>query len=800
MSMCRRENLITVLTKIVCCLFVASTQVSIADDMTELQPLLKTYCFRCHDATTQKGDLRLDRLSKTDADVFQAIYERIASKEMPPDDQRQPTAQHRTTLMKHSLDLASHSTQAVSTGFRRLNKREYANTVRDLLGSKNGTFDPGEYIYDDEIDEGFDTQAEALVISNELLIEYMSAAEKSLRQALFTPDTTRPTPRTVNVNLQKMQGSSRRYINTHPQYAITRCSGKECLFAGQQTRTMTAPGRYKITVTASGVDRDRYPVRFQPAKGPLILGIGVAQDSRQSVALGSTLLKTYELKDDVEQTFKFDTWIDKGYYPFLKFVNGPSKPITQVRSNIRRRKLKPSAMKEPHVGPGVKVTQLTIKGPFHDEWPPASIRTTYDSNTIPNLAVAEVRKRLVLNFARRAFRRDVGKAEVADYIRYLENQHATTGDWHEAVIKTFAAMMASIDFLYIREDPGELNSYQLANRLSYFFWSTMPDDELSALAKSGALTKPSASGTHQATVLGKQVIRMLDDPASSQFSRSFADQWLALDKLGSMPPDAKGEFREYYRQNLEAAMLKETRQYFQYILRENKSVRYFIDSDFSFVNKALADLYGVPFSGKDRKSFQRVTFPAQAKRGGLLGHASILTLSANGVETSPIERGVWVLSELPGTPPPPPPKEVPALTPDLNGAVSIREMLEKHRSDPACMECHRRMDPPGFALEAFDPIGRLRTKYSKKQPIDTRGSYLGEDFTDVTQLKQILSKDIRPFARNLTIRLAEYAKGRKLVASDYSTVEQLVEQAAKNDFKFKDLIVAIATSDLMTER
>ena len=267
-----------------------------------------------------------------------------------------------------------------------------------------------------------------------------------------------------------------------------------------------------------------------------------------------------------------------------------------------------------------------------------------------------------------------------------------------------------------------------------------------------------------------------------------------------MPPDAKGEFRVYYRQNLEAAMLEETRRFFRFVLHENRSVRDFIDSDYSFVNKGLAELYGVPFREDDSDGFQRVVSGPDAKRGGLLGHSSIPTLSANGVETSPIERGVWVLAELLGTPPPPPPKAVPALTPDLNDALTVRDMLEKHRNDPACMECHRRMDPLRFALEAYDPIDRFRTTYSKTQTVNTHGNYLSRDFADVTELKRILSSDICPFARNLIIRIAEYAKGRKLVAADYAAVQSLVEHASENDFKFKDIVLSIAASDLIIDR
>ena len=246
-------------------------------------------------------------------------------------------------------------------------------------------------------------------------------------------------------------------------------------------------------------------------------------------------------------------------------------------------------------------------------------------------------------------------------------------------------------------------------------------------------------------------------------------------------------------------MLEETRRFFRHVLHENRSVRDFIDSDYSFINRGLANLYGVPYPGTGNQ-FVQVTFPAKAKRGGLLGHGSILTLTANGVETSPVERGVWVLADFLGTPPPPPPKEVPAITPDLNGAETVRDLLEKHRSDKACMECHRRMDPLGFALEAYDPIGRLRTRYSKTQSVSTRGNYLGQSFADVGELKEILADDIRPFARNLIVRIAEYAKGRTLIAADYATVEAILASTEANDFKLKDILYGVALSDLMTNR
>jgi len=764
-----------------------------APDATAQGTLFKNYCTQCHGAEKQKGDVRLDDVSKIDAELWKNIFEQLASGEMPPDNKPQPNEKERQSLMDHALLVATKGMPIMAPGFRRLNQREYGNTVRDLLGLRKGTFDPSEYIYKDEVTHGFDTEAKALVISNELLLEYLNSAEKSLRQALFTADSARPPVREVTVDTKKMQGiGGSRYIIPSKDHMIMRNGGKGMIYASPETRTMTTPGRYTITVTAAGVDRDRYPVRFLPEEGPIIMGFGVVPDSAESVARGGKIQKTFELKDDVDQTFTFDAWIDRGYFPYFSFENGPDKPVTQIRAGIRRGKLPGSAISQPYVGPAVRVSAFKIEGPFHDEWPPESYRTTFDAAEIPDLTNATAREWAVARFATRAFRRPVTKEELAPYLRYLDKQHAETKDWNESVIRTFAAMMGSVDFLYLREEGGELNAHALASRLSYFLWSTMPDAELFALAQSGKLKDPA--------VLKAQVARMLADARSDRLADSFTDQWLALVKLGTMPPDAKNnDYRIYYRAHLEPAMREETHQYFRHVLRENRSVRDFIDSDYSFINSGLADLYEVPFTG-GKDEFVRVTFPPTAHRGGLLGHASILTLSANGVDTSPVVRGVWVLNNLLGTPPPPPPKEVPALVPDLNGAKTIRELLEKHRGDSACMECHRQIDPPGFALEAYDPIGRFRTAYSKSMVVSTEGEYKGKPFKDVTGLKKIMLVQLRPFARSLIVRLAEYAKGRKLEASDLKTVEVLTEQAAKNDFRLNDMICELATGDLMRMR
>ncbi|MGL4419552.1 MAG: DUF1587 domain-containing protein, partial [Gemmataceae bacterium] len=344
-----------------------------ADDAAVPQALFQNYCLRCHDADTQKGKVRLDDISKIDPELWKSIFVQLANEEMPPAGKRMPTDGERKALMDYATRTATKGSPINAPGFRRLNQREYTNTVRDLLGLNNGTYDPGKFIYVDEVTDGFDTEAKQLVLSNELLVEYLNAADKSLHQALFTTEINKPTVRDVKVDMKKMDGTGGgRYISTTKDHAIIRMGGKGSLFASKESRTITSPGRYTITVTAAGIDRDRYPIRLTPVQGPIIMGFGTKPDGE---GLGhGTLHKTFELKDDVDQTFTFDVWIEKGDFPYLTFKNGPPKPIVQIRAGIRRKDLPAKAEGQPYVGPALRVSALKIQGPFHDEWPPQSLR------------------------------------------------------------------------------------------------------------------------------------------------------------------------------------------------------------------------------------------------------------------------------------------------------------------------------------------------------------------------------------------------------------------------------------------
>ena len=365
----------------------------------------------------------------------------------------------------------------------------------------------------------------------------------------------------------------------------------------------------------------------------------------------------------------------------------------------------------------------------------------------------------------------------------------------EAYRDGLCAVLCSPGFLYL-DEPGDtqLDSYALASRLSYFLWSSMPDPPLLDLAASGALHKPD--------VLVEQARRMLSDPRSAGFIDGFLDRWLALRDLGSMPPD-RGKFEDYYRYDLQASMRQETRLFTRHLLDNNLSIANFLDSDFTFVDEPLAQALRtappwVPGFAKVHLSDRR--------RGGLLGQASVLTVTANGIDTSPVVRGIWLLENILGTPPSPPPPDVEPLDPDVRGATTIREQLEKHRSVATCYECHRKIDPPGFALENFDAIGAWRDRYDpagdgKARSIDPAGQLPdGRAFADVAGLKTLLGSRVDQFALCLTEKLLSYSLGRTLTAADRPRVSRIVSEARSQGYGLRDLVLLVVRSQPFQSR
>ena len=404
----------------------------------------------------------------------------------------------------------------------------------------------------------------------------------------------------------------------------------------------------------------------------------------------------------------------------------------------------------------------------------------------------EKRRELLQSFATRAYRRPATQNEV-DRLVAVGEKRVSTGhsplDGFKAALK---AALCSPGFVYLSQETqngsNKLSSNALASRLSYFLWSTMPDDEL----MSQDLTKPE--------VLLAQTRRMLQDKRSDAFVAGFLDSWLNLRNLGGMPPD-RGEFEEYYSKGFQDAFKIETRMFMRDLIDRDASLVNFLDSDYSFLNQPLATHYELGDLGDPAKAheFRKVSFKTD-KRGGLLGMGSVLTITANGIETSPVTRGVFLLENILGRPPPPPPDDVPAIDPDVRGAKSIRELLSKHRESPNCYGCHQKIDPLGFALENFDAIGDWRPRIGKTK-IDSGGELpSGEKFEDVAGLKKILVQRKDLFARMLTDRLLTYACGRRMEALDEATVEKIVTELPKKQYGLRSLIEAVIMSEPFLNR
>ena len=347
------------------------------------------------------------------------------------------------------------------------------------------------------------------------------------------------------------------------------------------------------------------------------------------------------------------------------------------------------------------------------------------------------------------------------------------------------AILCSPNFLYLYENEGQLDDYALASKLSYFLWSSLPDEELFNLAKKKRLHKPD--------VLRAQINRMLQDEKAQAFVENFTERWLALYKIGEMPPDPRN-FRLYYQANLEDAIKKETHAFFQHILDKNMSIAHFIDSDFTFVNRDLSLLYKI--EGVEGREFRKVKLN-DPQRGGLLGHASVLTATSNGIETSPVVRGVWVLENMLGITPPPPLPDIEPLEPDIRGSTTIRQQLANHRNIATCNECHRHIDPLGFALENYNPIGAWRSGYGPKKPKIDVSDVLsdGSKFDDLVGFKKILMGKKDQFARCLTEKMLTYATGRTLEATDRPEVDRIVHNLKTQGYGLKDLVMLVATSE-----
>ena len=797
------------------------------------------YCVECHGPKKQKGDRRFDQLAlpvaHTDTLIdLQDVIDQLNLGEMPPEKagKRPDAGEIQAVVARLTQLVADGHARLASTGgqtvLRRINRREYINTVGDLFELNMSMFDPTTKFPRDNLVEHQDNIGDALRTSGYLLEQYLNAANEVVEKAFnqverppeqawrFTEDFRQP----EFLHVHKVLHGYRFMV----LYETTTAIKPEGSYGFLPTFSQGVPadGHYEIRVKAEAKNRkSRYGDFFKlDLSMPLRLGI-VAGTQKAGLLHQPQLLEPelgeVPLKDDEPEWHTFRVWLDRGFTPRFTFPNGLSTsrgtwgPFfrafkdtlpEEAQAAVGFTAVQIAVLKHGAV-PQIRIHEVEIRGPLEAQWPTASQRAVLGDQPFTPDRTREILER----FATRAYRRPVRAEEVEELMSVVTARRNLGRDAFAAMKEGLKAVLCAPAFLYLADPaepvaeasslpsepeavptPAHLSPHALATRLSYFLWSTMPDAELRRLADTGQLAKPD--------VLLAQVRRLLASPRAQAFVESFLDGWLNLRSLGEMAPD-RTAFTHFYTFKLQSAMKEETRLFTRDLIKRNESVVRFLDADYTFLNRPLARLYGMEDAvpPENGHAFRRVTLNTP-QRGGLLGQASVLTVSANGIETSPVIRGVWVLENILGTPPAPPPDSVPPIDPDIRGAISMRELLAKHRDNPACNECHRKIDPLGFALERFDPIGAARATYEKNTAIDTSGELPGgRKFADVAGLKTVLVERKEQFVRMLTERLLSYACGRRVEALDRPVVNGILVATKPNEFRFRDLVEQVALSE-----
>jgi hypothetical protein len=786
-----------------------------ADDSS--RRIFEQYCHACHAGAEPKGDFRVDILTldfddKENREKWLNVVEKLRSGIMPPKGKPRPAAKEAKALTDwiDAQVARAENARGAQQGravMRRLNQIEYQNTVRDLLGIE---IDLQGVLPADTAAGGFDTNAATLHMSSYQLDGYLDAANRILDAALA--GGPRPAHVKRRVDLRNESATRRHDVYRHTDdgvaiFASDLASNIQIVFWNFHTRDR---GKYRFRISAYAYQTDK-PVIFHVNGGTNDLGEP------------PYLIGYFEAPPDKPTVIEFVEQMEAGRNIRLL-----------VDTEMKPRELARIGGAAGYQGPGLAVQWVEMEGPILDAWPPPSYRLLFgempqapapdnpdrlEAVSQQPLADAEV---ILRKFARRAFRRSVTEEDIKPYLDRIRGKLDQGYSFERALRVGLKALLVAPDFLFLRQTsrpagnsdssddltrPAALDEFAMASRLSYFLWSSMPDEELLQLAEHGKLTRPQT--------LREQVERLLRDPKAKSFTQNFAGQWLGLREIDATLPDR--QLYPEYDDILRSSMIQEVYLFFEEVLKNDLSLTNFVSSDFSIMNERLAEHYGI--MGVEGLEFRKVALPANSHRGGVMAMAAIMKVTANGTTTSPIVRGSWVLDRILGTPPPRPPANVEAVEPDIRGATTIRDQLAKHRQVADCAACHATIDPHGFALENFDVIGGWREHYRSigdGEPVILNGKRMrykngpavdaadvlpdGLRFGGIDEYKNLMLSDKDRLARALAEKLLTYATGVPPTTADRPKVEAIVQSVRDQNYGFRALVHEVVQSDAFRNR
>ncbi len=831
-----------------------------------VRPILKEYCFSCHGPKAQKGKLTLhtldpDIVNGKDAEHWQEVLNQLNVGDMPPKEKPQPTAIEQQAVIDWITDRLQHARKVAQQRgakhvIRRLNRAEYRNTIRDLTGLHLGPwFDPTARFTTDTATDGLDNIGSGLLVSDLHIQNYLAAAKQVVDALVADPDE--PLKR-VHWRIEPLYRQGAIYVPTSGDRR-EREAHKAFLAAEMERikprRAEKDMGRFdgrihKHEFRQGAKETKDYVVWDMTANPPIPymdfkdIAVRVSRGAGgcgTNVENAHRLIVRHFMHDPGlyrirvrSQAFLPDGW--DGRSPQMNFFLHPERvrlhdttlePKDESHDFLFYREgwqtLQQSMQqrswgieigfpyqagdKKNRIPWGGHIEWVEIEGPLYEQWPPAPHRSIFLPARIGE-SEAQRAERILRRFMTKAFRRPAEDTEVESMVAMYLAERQEGATFEGAMKAPLVAVLASPHFLYLVEpNPQDgkrrqLNDYELAARLSYFLWSSMPDDTLFALAAKGQLSQPKT--------LREQVTRMLADPKSKSLIKNFTGQWLGLRNLATVQPD-QDLFPEF-DPLLEASMIAETQRFFEEILRHDLSVLNLLHSDFTMLNERLAWHYGI--TGIRGNHFRRVALRPEQRPGGLLTQASILTIGSDGFRTLPVNRGVFVLDALLGDPPPPPPPNAGTLE-DLVIAeadkLSTAKLLELHRRNSACAACHAKIDPWGMAFEGYDPIGRERTHelkwHAKKRraiqgsPVTTAGTLAdGRQINGPADVNKYLLQSEDEFLDSLAEKLLAYALGRRVTLADATLVEDLRRNTKRDGYRLRSMIENIVLSDAFRMR
>jgi len=730
-----------------------------------------------------------DPSSPIERERWVRMHDRVAAGEMPPPDYSEVSPKDRNAFVAKTAKWLKNldTTEQARLGrvqARRLTSLQLERTLHDLLGID---IPLAVYFPTDPRTHGFNTVADGQPMSHYQLERHLSGVDLALDEAFRRVLSASDDEFTVHMPAEKVARSNPRRRCREPEML----NGDAVVWNSK----MAFYGRLPCT-TAKESGWYRFTIRAKALNTPEEHGVWCTVRRGRAISSSPLLADVFTFEATSEaQEWTFDAWmparemleirpgdntLKRAWFQGGQVGAGEGEP--QGAPGLATEWIKMSRI---HYGSNDETIREQLFGPLtvkqHKDWRKADATSKQPRKDL---------ELLLTRFAERAFRRPVSADVVKPYLEFALQTREESNSILPGLRAGYRAILCSPRFMYLQEQPGQLDDYAIASRLSYFLWNRMPDENLLSLAENGALSDPET--------LKSEVRRMLQAPEGKEFVSDFADQWLDLSEIDFTEPDRR--MFPKFDTVVQMAMLEECLTFLQTVLAEDLSVTNFIDSDFTFLNERLARFYKI--DGVQGDKVQRVSLGPDSPRGGLLGQGAILKVTANGTNTSPVIRGVWISERILGKEIAPPPQNVPAIEPDIRGAKSIREQLEKHKSSDGCASCHRHIDPPGFALENFDPAGQWRDRYpapkgKKRQPIDA--SYQmsdGAEFKDIQGFRAVVLRNPQDIARNVAEQLLTYGTGAPISFADREVVEQIVAQSADNDYGFRTLIEEVVTSQI----